>query len=121
MFGSTAPGEMRPDGDIDLLFVRPDEVDAENERGATNSPTSANGSLRGPATARGCWRRDEEFLALDVAPVGICESPPSSGDVGAEDTRVDDDSRSAGGHASAMALRKAASSSSVRPSIIISS
>jgi hypothetical protein len=65
--------------------------------------------------------RDEEFLALDVAPVGICDSRTSSSELGTEDIRVDDDCRSPGGHASAMALRKASSSSSVRPSMIISS
>ena len=32
IFGSAARGEMRPDSDIDLLVVRSDEADAEDER-----------------------------------------------------------------------------------------
>lgn len=58
---------------------------------------------------------DEEVAPFDVLAIRVCDGCASAGELGAKDIGVDDDGRTPCGHASAIALKKASSSSSVKP------
>jgi hypothetical protein len=55
IFGSAAGGEMRVDSDIDLVVVRTNDVDPDDEAWRAQSATLNGPSPRGPATTHECW------------------------------------------------------------------
>ncbi len=95
-----------------------------NQRAVAATSRSASCTCREESTVaklRHGDERDEQVAAFDMTSIGRCYGGTSLRQLGAEDIRVYDSRRQPGDHASAMALRKASSSSSVRPSITMSS
>lgn len=107
---------------VDQTVTRPHDFRGSDPRlepsQAWLTPTREPGAV---AKLRDRDERGEQVTTFDVVAVHVRHggAPPSQ--LSAEHIRVDDNRRTAGGHASAIAARNAASSSSVRSSITMSS